>query len=104
MLHGIGGCTVAEAKERISHAEAMAWFAYMEKHGGLDLGPRIEFGLARLMALMVNRTGGWKGNPAKVDDFLLKRAQAENDGEQSASLDDLAKIMGAKPRTKNGSK
>lgn len=42
MLNGIGGRTIAEAKERMSAAEYEAWRAYIRRHGSLNLGLRVE--------------------------------------------------------------
>lgn len=42
MLAGIGGRTIAEAKQRMSWAEFQAWCAYRNKHGPLSAQQRIE--------------------------------------------------------------
>lgn len=51
MLNGVGGCTVAEAKERLTYAEALSWFAYIRKRGSLNLGTRLEAGFALQAAI-----------------------------------------------------
>lgn len=38
MLNGVGGSTIAEAKERLSYAEYRAWVAYLNKRGSLHPG------------------------------------------------------------------
>lgn len=64
MLNGVGGCTIAEAKANISYAEVLAWVAYRDKYGTLNLGRRMELSTA-IIALQVNRGNG--GNAELVD-------------------------------------
>lgn len=71
MLNGIGGSTVAEAKETISDHEFAMWCAYIRKRGTLNLGTRLELGFA--LQAMVTRTSA--GHRAKIEDFLPKREQ-----------------------------
>ena len=66
MLNGIGGRTVAEAKERMSYDEARAWEAYARKRGTLHVGMRLEYGFA-LIAMSINRALGGK---ATLHDFM----------------------------------
>ena len=66
MLNGIGGGTIAEAKATLSYAEVLAWIAYRDKHGSLNLARRVELSAA-LIALQVNRSGGGK---AELYDFM----------------------------------
>ena len=66
MLNGIGGATIAEAKATLSYAEVLAWVAYRDKHGSLNLVRRAELA-AGLIALQVNRGNGGK---AELYDFL----------------------------------
>lgn len=54
MLNGVGGCTIAEAKANLSYAEVLAWAAYRDKHGTLNVGRRMELSTA-IIALQVNR-------------------------------------------------
>ena len=43
VLNGVGGSTIAEAKERLSYAEYRAWVAYLkDKRGSLHPGHRLE--------------------------------------------------------------
>lgn len=71
MLNGIGGASIAEAKATLSYAEVLAWVAYRDKHGSLNVARRIEMA-AGLVALQVNRTGGGK---ADLYDFLPHHVQ-----------------------------
>lgn len=77
MLNGIGGATIAEAKERMAQDELQTWVQYRRKHGGLNLGLRIEQGAA-LAAFCANQCRG------DLDDYLPKREAAD---EGSAALE-----------------
>ncbi len=65
-MNGIGGATVAEAKERVSYSEALMWSAFIKKRGSLHTGLRLENGFA-LLAVMINRACGGK---QKIEDFM----------------------------------
>lgn len=65
-MNGIGGATVAEAKERMTYREAMMWSDYIRKRGTLNLGLRLENGIA-IIATMMSRGLGGKAN---VEDFM----------------------------------
>jgi hypothetical protein len=58
VLHGIGGCTILEAKERLTYAEAMDWYAYIRRRGSLNLGNRLEHGFAMLATVLSRIHGG----------------------------------------------
>lgn len=58
MLNGIGGCTVAEAKERLTYSEALSWFAFIRKRGSLHTGMRLEAGFALLASILIQSNGG----------------------------------------------
>jgi len=66
VLNGVGGTTIAEAKATLSYAEVLAWVAYRDKHGSLNLAKRIELATG-LIALQVNRSSGGK---ADLFDFM----------------------------------
>lgn len=74
-MNGIGGSTVAQAKENVSYSEAMMWSAYIRKRGTLNLGLRVENGFA-IIATMLNRALGGK---ASMEDFMphADKKQAE---------------------------
>lgn len=76
MLCGVGGRTIAEAKERLSYSEAMQWHAYMKKRGGTNLGLRLEAGFA-LVATAISRSVGGK---AKFEDFTPHLKDEEESG------------------------
>lgn len=80
MLNGIGGRSVAEAKASLSYTEVLSWMAYVEQNGTLNLGLKIERGVA-LIATILNNVHGGKAN---FDDFLPKRGEPEEEVEASA--------------------
>lgn len=51
---GIGGRTIAEAQERVSYPEFIAWVKYRAKRGSLNAGLRVERGAALLASLYAN--------------------------------------------------
>ena len=53
-MNGIGGRTIAEAQERLSHAEFWTWVQYRARRGSLHLGMRVERGAALLATLYHN--------------------------------------------------
>ena len=66
MLNGVGGCTVAEAKERLSVAEVVGWAGYMQRRGSLHVGLRVEAGFA-LLAWIINHA---LGGTATMDTYM----------------------------------
>ncbi|MCB1928289.1 MAG: hypothetical protein KDH17_09670 [Rhodocyclaceae bacterium] len=89
MLHGVGGRTVAEAKQRMSYPEALRWFAYLKKHGSPN--QHLHRGFALLAAQINNALGG----DAKVTDFMLGEHSpaATQESEQEASLMDVFNLL-----------
>lgn len=82
MLAGVGGCTVSEAKERLSYAEALAWQAYMRKRGSLHVGMRLEHGFALLATIVNNALGGH----ATLRDFMPHL-------EQPSSIEEVMRVL-----------
>lgn len=66
MLNGVGGRTIAEAKERMTYQEALAWGRYIDRYGSLHTGRRLEAGSA-LVALQTHRLSG---GMAELLDFM----------------------------------
>ena len=63
VMHGIGGRTIAEAKERISYPEYLTWLKYRRRRGSLNAGLRVEHGTALLAMLYANahsKNGGYR--------------------------------------------
>jgi hypothetical protein len=54
VLNGVGGCTIAEAQERITYPEFIAWARYRAKRGSLHPGLRIERSTALLASMYAN--------------------------------------------------
>lgn len=70
-MNGIGGRTIAEAKERISYPEFLTWVAYRRKRGPLNVALRVDRGAALLASLFA--TAHFKrrgGGDWSLDDFL----------------------------------
>ena len=93
MLHGIGGRTIAEAKQRLAYPEALQWFAYMKKHGTPN--QHLHHGFAMVASLIANALG----NDTKPQDFMLKHGIADNDHDhedEEATLEDVFAILTGK--------
>ena len=63
VLSGVGGNTIAEAKERVSYTEYAAWVAYRRKRGSFNTGRRVDRAIGLLAALYANsksKNGGFK--------------------------------------------
>jgi len=86
VLHGIGGRTVAEAKMRMSYAEAIDWMAYIRQNGPLNTGLRLEFGVAQLLHAMYRLMG----NDVRLADFLPDRVPED---EPVATIQDVMAIL-----------
>lgn len=73
VLNGVGGRTIREAKQNVSHAEALEWMKYMQLRGTLNVGLRIEVMLARLLVMTANANGIKKeGNKQfTIHDFAI---------------------------------
>ena len=68
MLCGVGGRTVAEAKENVSYGEFCSWLQYRNKRGSLNTGWRTEYGFGLLATLIVNALKK-DGKKAEIYDF-----------------------------------
>ena len=66
MLAGVGGRTIAEAKQSLSYREVQQWMAYTRKRGTVAPQRRMEWPVA-LIAMQLNRLGGGK---AEMADFM----------------------------------
>ena len=87
-MNGVGGRTVAEAKERMSYAEAQDWAEFIRKRGSLHLGMRLEVGFALLARMINNALGGH----ATVADYMPHLE------EQQGNLADVMNILSGKRR------
>lgn len=84
VLNGIGGRTVAEAKERLSYLEYLQWIRFRNKRGSLNSGFRVEIAIAQLCALFANVNS--KNGNYKLHDF------APHMDEPVISLEDAMKL------------
>lgn len=66
MLAGVGGRTIAEAKQVLSYREVQQWMAYIRKRGTVAMQRRMEWPLG-VVAMYLNRLGGGK---AEMADFM----------------------------------
>lgn len=64
-MNGIGGSTIAEARQRLSYREFMTWVKFRHKRGSLHPGMRAEQGFAMLAAMYAN--ANWKGEWRQYD-------------------------------------
>ena len=79
MLAGIGGKTVREAKECLTHSDLKGWQQYRAEFGPLNIGRRIDYAIARLIFI----TRLCHGNKeAKLEDFLPKYGQTPDQDEE----------------------
>lgn len=91
---GVGGSTVAEAKERMSYAESVSWMAYMRKRGPVNVNKRLDHGFA-MIATMINRFGGGKAEPI---DFLPYVDRDEQSSGDAASAEDVIAFFRSKQK------
>lgn len=85
---GIGGRTVAEAKQRMTYAELVDWLTYKQMRGSLFVGNRLESGFA-LLASMISRAFG--GTAEQID--FMPHADR-----QAADLNSVMNILGGSRR------
>ena len=70
MLNGIGGATIAEAKECLSAREVSLWAAYRERHGGLNPMTRADWNAGLLASIYANSKRKPSAPAFQVTDFL----------------------------------
>lgn len=86
MLAGIGGKTVAEAKENLSYREALDWFIFARQRGGIAHTDR----LLATIATQINRlTGG----SAEIGDFLPYLGKNGTDEEQEVGIGEVMNML-----------
>jgi hypothetical protein len=92
-MNGIGGRTIAEAKQNMSFSEAQHWADYVRRHGGLNIAERVEQAAALICATGAQLMGNKK---VKVADFIPNR---EADDElRYATPQDFLKVLQASRR------
>jgi hypothetical protein len=89
-LNGIGGRTIAEAKQNMSFGEVQHWADYRQRHGGLNIAERVE----QSAALICSTAAQLMGNKnVKIADFIPNR---ESDDElRYATPQDFLKVLQA---------
>lgn len=63
MLAGVGGRTIAEAKQALSYAEVLDWLEYRQRRGSFNVGWQVERSGAVLAALIHNIVSKDKAAP-----------------------------------------
>ncbi|WP_369826767.1 phage tail protein [Pantoea sp. ICBG 1758] len=88
MLNGIGGKTIAEAKESLSRPEYQLWALYRHKYGSLNAGLRTEWSGGVVASVIANA----HRDPAKPlfqpTDFTQHFSEPEPDDDGPISLED----------------
>lgn len=79
-MAGIGGKTIAEARQTISYAEFINWWAYIKKHGVISPQRRQE----ELVAWQMFHLNSINGGKAELKTFLRYSQAVEADVEASA--------------------
>lgn len=82
MLNGIGGRTIAEAKEFMSLSEYWVWVKYRAKYGSLNSMMRTEWAAALISSMIANVNRGKDTQPFRITDF------APHIDERPVSLDE----------------
>ncbi len=93
VLHGVGGKTIAEAKENMTYGEYLDWCAYIKKRGSLDLGLRLEYGFA-LVSMLIQ---GARGVKTKMTDFM---PHYEQEPERHANIQEVFSMLKKSARKK----
>jgi hypothetical protein len=68
-MNGIGGRTIAEAQENMTHTEFIVWCKFRNKRGSLHQGMRVEMALAQLQAFYANCKTGKDTAKLFIQDF-----------------------------------
>ena len=74
VINGIGGRTIAEAKQRITRQEYLIWRAFRQKRGSLFVGRRIEQAIGNLMATYLSSKGA---KDVKAQSFMPHEDQPQ---------------------------
>lgn len=89
-MHGIGGNTVQEAKERLTVTEVRRWAAYIAKYGTLNVSRRVAEG-SGTVAFVTSKAFGGKG---KLSDFIPHY--------ESGTIASVADVAAIKNKVKHG--
>lgn len=94
MHAGIGGRTVREAKENLTHKELTAWQTYREQYGPISQGQRLDSAIARLILVLRTCHGD---KTAKLEDFLPQYGAAHKDDDEPELTPELFHRMFGEP-------
>ncbi|PIF22177.1 MULTISPECIES: phage tail assembly protein T [Pantoea] len=88
MLNGIGGKTIAEAKERLSIIEYKKWTLYRNKYGSLNPGLRTEWASGVISSVIANTNRDPKHPAFTPTDFTqhFDEPEPEQESDQPISL------------------
>ena len=89
-MNGIGGCTIAEAQERMSVTEYQIWLLYRQKYGGLNPMMRTEWGAALISSVIANVNRGSNSQLFTVSDFSPHFAS--NSEKEELTLEEAKKL------------
>lgn len=56
-MNGVGGRSIAEAKQQLSYKEVLLWRAYYERYGSLNVNRRLQCELAELKTMLAVKLG-----------------------------------------------
>ncbi|HIE3971828.1 MULTISPECIES: phage tail assembly protein T [Bacteria] len=85
-MNGIGGPTIAEAKERISINEFYTWLRYRQKYGSLNVMMRTEWGSALVASVIANANKMPDAAPFRIADFSPHMEEMPIDLEDAKKL------------------
>jgi hypothetical protein len=84
VLNGVGGRTIAEAKENMSFSEAVDWFAYLHSRGSVHLGRRVEAAAALIVTTYLRAKGA---KNVEMSTFMPHEREAP------ASIEDILQLL-----------
>lgn len=87
-MNGIGGHSIAEAKETLSLPEFKIWAKYRNKYGSLNAGLRTEWASGVISSVFANTHRDSKTAPFKPTDFTEHFTTTNDEEESPISLED----------------
>lgn len=88
MLAGVGGRTIEEAQQNLTHREVIDWIAYRAKFGPLSVQARQE----RIAAAQMHHLNTIHGGKAKFEDFMIF-SQLDEAAQPEATVDDVLMML-----------
>lgn len=90
MLSGVGGNTIAEAKENMTMNEFNQWCVYRNQTGPLDSSSKICEYIKQLTFITIKIAGDKK---MKIEDLELYRAIEKHDPDKVATTSDILNLF-----------